>query len=80
MWRRTDIRLLLVRIMCPCCHGLPHELFEGKAEGTIAQVAAIVSQLLDGEWTLGIDSIAIEMGEIFDAQPVDIGIVCSVLT
>ena len=64
----------------PDCHGLPHALLEGEAEGAVAPVAAVVSQLFGGEGTLGSDSLTIETDEMINAQVVDIGIVCRFLT
>ena len=59
----------------PGCYGLPHSLLEGNAKSAVTPIAALGSQLLGSEATLGGYSLAIQAHEMLDAQVVDIGIV-----
>ena len=59
----------------PCIHGLPHALFEGEIEGAVTPVAAVVSQLLNGEVAVGSNCFTIEADKMIDAEIVDIGII-----
>ena len=49
----------------PLRHTLSHALLEGEGEGVVVAVAALGSQLLDGEKTLGSDGLAVEVDEMF---------------
>ena len=64
----------------PCRYALAHTLLESQAEGAIAAITALVSQLLGRDSTLFSNSIAIEANEMADAQVVDVGIVIRTLT
>ena len=59
----------------PGRHGLSHALLEGGAEGAVAPEAALAGQLLRGEGTLVGNGFIIEIDEMADAQPVDVGVV-----
>ena len=78
-----------IRPICPLSHliaahprrdSLAHALLEGKAEGAVAAVAAIVGQLLGNDRLLGSSGLVEEVNEMVDTQIVDIGIVGGVLT
>ena len=73
-------RRLLANIAYPSSHILAHLLFKHAAESRVTAVATLLCQLLDSEITLVGDRLAIETDEMIDAQVVDIGIVCSMLT
>ena len=70
----------LLRFVHPCRHALAHTLLESQAEGAIAAIAALASQLLGRERPLISDSLAIKTNEMADAQVVDVGIVIRSLT
>ena len=59
---------------------MSHALFEGGIEGAVTSVAAVVSQLLNGEGAVGINSFTIETDEMIDAKIIDIDIVINSLT
>ena len=59
----------------PGCYGMARTLLEGEAEGAVAAVAAVAGQLLGWDRTLVSDGLAVETGEMLDAQVVDIIIV-----
>ena len=59
--------------MFPLRHALAHALLEGEGKGVVAMIAALGSQLLDGEETLGSDGLAVKVDEMTDAQVVDVG-------
>ena len=52
--------LRLSQFSHPRRHSLTHSLLEGEAEGAVATVATVASQLLGGEGALGNDSLLIE--------------------
>ena len=66
--------------MHPLPDVLTHPLLEGEPEGAIATVSAFACQLLGGERSAFSNSLTIEIGEMVDAQVVDIGIVGDALT
>ena len=50
-------------------------MLEGGAEGAVAPEAALAGQLLRGEGTLVGNGFIIEIDEMADAQPIDVGVV-----
>ena len=63
------------RVAHPSRHSLSHALLEGGTKGAVASEAALVSQLLGSEGTLGSNGFVIEIDKVADAQAVDVGIV-----
>ena len=64
----------------PGCYGLSRALFEGKTEGAVTAVAALLGQLLGNDGLSGSGGLFVEAHEVVDAQVVDIGIVGDALT
>ena len=76
LWaERAACQRELLRFAHPCRHTLAHTLLKGQAEGAIAAITTLVSQLLGRDRPLISDSLAIETDEMADAQVVDVGIV-----
>ena len=63
----------------PFSHYQPHALFEGGIEGAVTSVAAVFSQLLNGEVAVGSNGFTIEADEMIDAKIVDISIIIHAL-
>ena len=59
---------------------LTHHTLEDIAKRAVTLESTLIGQLLSGEGTLGGGSLTIEIGEMMDAQIVDIGIVSDALT
>ena len=64
----------------PGCYALTRTLLERETESAVTPVAALVSQLLGGNRSLGGDCLMIKSHEVIDAEVVDIGIVSDALT
>ena len=54
-------------------------LFEGEIEGAVTSVAAVVSQLLNGEVAVGSNSFTVESDKMIDAEIVDICVIIHLL-
>ena len=72
--------LLLAHSPHPSSHRLACPALKGITEGVVASVATLHSQLLDGEGTLGSDSLVIKADEMINSQIVDISIIIQALT
>ena len=58
---------------------MSHALFEGEIEGAVTSVAAVMSQLHNGELAVRSNSFTIEADEMIDAEIVDICVVIRLL-
>ena len=63
----------------PFLHTQPHTLSEGHTEGAVAVVATLHSQILCGGRMTVIHGLLVALGEVVDAQVVDVGIVIDAL-
>ena len=60
-------KFLIIIYTHPSRNGLSHALLEGETESAVTLAAAFMSQLLDGEGTIGSYSLIIKTDEMIDA-------------
>ena len=77
--RYGEGKILPLHVAHPSCHRLACPALKGITEGVVASVATLHSQLLDGEGTLGSDSLVIKADEMINSQIVDIRIIIQAL-